>query len=306
MAGYIIAFDIGGTAIKAGVVDAHLFLLDETLATYPSKSDQDADTIIDNIFSIMLDQWGKIRHENGYIQGIGFGFPGPFNYQKGISYIKGLGKYEAIYGFDIATAIHKRLDSSPIIRSDDFKIAFENDAAVFTLGEYEHLKAEGCNRLMGITLGTGCGSSFINQGKIVRGILGVPESGEIFNQSFKESIIDDYISRRGILGIAKDHGMNTGLMMDVADLAALANQGDPKARNVFTEFGMLLGEALKPYMMQFSPEIIVFGGQISMGFELYRSSFMAAIQPCSPRIRISKDLSRSALIGIADVILKNH
>ncbi|HEX2954163.1 MAG TPA: ROK family protein [Bacillota bacterium] len=305
MMGYIIAFDIGGTAIKSGIIDTRLLLRDETLATYPSESDRDADTIINNIDSIILDQWEKVRHENGSLQGIGFGFPGPFNYEQGISYIKGLGKYEAIYGLDIATPIKKYLNTTDIPLSDDFTIVFENDAAAFTLGEYEHLKAVGCDRLMGITLGTGCGSSFISQGKIVRGMFGVPESGEIFNQPFRESIIDDYISRRGILGLAAKHGMDTA-RVDVADVAVLAKNGAKEAQDVFDDFGKLLGEALIPYIKQFAPDIIVFGGQISKSFDLFGRGFQETLYHCAPRIKISQDLSRSALIGVANVVLRSR
>jgi glucokinase len=303
MPNYIIAFDIGGTTIKAGVVDTHLSLLDEVWMTYPSKSDQDADTIINNIVLIIMEQWKRIRDKQGCVQGIGFGFPGPFNYKAGISYIKGLGKYEAIYGYDIATPIKSRLNDGNLILTDDFAIVFENDAAVFTLGEYEHLSTSGCNRLMGITLGTGCGASFIDRGEIIKGKMGVPESGEIFNQPFLEGIIDDYISKRGILRIAAGRGFDPALC-DVAELAALAKEGNKEARKVFDDFGNLLGAALKPYVTQFLPDRIVFGGQISKGFSLFQRQFFAALSPCEPKIVLSENLSKSALIGVARVVLQ--
>ena len=43
------------------------------------------------------------------VKGIGFAMPGPFDYVKGISYIKGVAKYENLYGVNVTGSIAKNL-----------------------------------------------------------------------------------------------------------------------------------------------------------------------------------------------------
>ena len=47
----------------------------------------------------------KVPSEN--VKGIGFAMPGPFDYVKGICYIRGVAKYENLYGINISEAIAK-------------------------------------------------------------------------------------------------------------------------------------------------------------------------------------------------------
>ena len=44
--------------------------------------------------------------------------PGPFDYVKGICYIRGVAKYENLYGFNITDAIASSLDVLMISSSD--------------------------------------------------------------------------------------------------------------------------------------------------------------------------------------------
>lgn len=299
MESYIISFDVGGTSIKAGVVDIKLELVDEAIETYPSEADQDTDAVIENIINIVKEQWKKIERLRGTVGGLGFGFPGPFDYQKGISYIRGINKYESIYGIDISSEIKKRLLADKSIKfSKGFKLLFENDAVVFALGEYLKGQGKDYERIMCLTLGTGCGSTFLNRGEIVRGEFDIPESGWIFNEALRDSTIDNWISRRGILRLAAKHGFDIE-KNDVKDLDILARAGDIEALEVFHEFGALLGEVLKEYILKFRPECIVLGGRISRAYDLFNTTMDKEISGFNIPVRISRDLSKSALIGAA-------
>ena len=56
-------------------------------------------------------------------------FPGPFDYAKGICLLRGLDKYDALYGVDLRRAFSRGSGIAP----ED--ILFTNDASAFALGE---------------------------------------------------------------------------------------------------------------------------------------------------------------------------
>ena len=117
--------------------------------------------------------------------------PGPFDYVKGICYIKGVAKYENLYGFNITDAISSHLNVP-----DGFLIRFMNDASSFAVGEAWAGSAIKAVRSLSITLGTGFGSAFIsNKIPIVDGPE-VPKIGCVYHLPYKDGIADDYFSTR--------------------------------------------------------------------------------------------------------------
>jgi glucokinase len=90
--------------------------------------------------------------------GVAFGFPGPFDYEAGICLIEGVEKYGALYGVNIRDAIRTRLDLG------DLPILFRNDAEAAVVGETRYGAGRNYPRVIGVTLGTGCGSAFLVDG----------------------------------------------------------------------------------------------------------------------------------------------
>ena len=50
-----------------------------------------------------------VRYLFKVLKELAFRMPGPFDYVKGISYIRGVAKYENLYGFNIADAVSDEL-----------------------------------------------------------------------------------------------------------------------------------------------------------------------------------------------------
>ena len=63
------------------------------------------------------------------VRGIGIAMPGPFDYDRGISLISGVNKYEQLYGVNIKEQLQQILGLGP-----GFPVYFENDAVCFGLG----------------------------------------------------------------------------------------------------------------------------------------------------------------------------
>ena len=191
--------------------------------------------------------------------------PGPFDYVKGISYIKGVAKYENLYGFNITNAISDTLDVP-----EDFLIRYMNDASAFAVGEAWAGSAAKVNRSLSITLGTGFGSAFIsNRIPIVDGPE-VPKLGCIYHIPYKDGIADDYFSTRWFM---KQYKSITGKELSgVKELSELA-EGDKIVRDLFMEFGDKCALFLAPYLKTFNAEILVIGGNISHAYRLFGDVF---------------------------------
>jgi glucokinase len=217
--------------------------------------------------------------------------PGPFDYVKGISYIRGVAKYENLYGINITDAI-----SNSLSVKDGFLIRFMNDASSFAVGEAWAGSAANFNRSLSITLGTGFGSAFIrNRIPIVDGPE-VPKLGCIYHLPFKDGIADDYFSTRGLLSRYKKlTGKGLG---GVKELAALA--GTEKAvTDLFIDFGENAGLFLAPWLNKFKAEILVIGGNISHAYNLFGDAFEIRLKKenCFCKVAISKLKEDAALLG---------
>ncbi len=277
MLDYVISIDVGGTTIHAATLSDGV-IHTKTITTYDSLANKDKHVIINHLKNIVEDQMKKIltlqNNETIKIKGVGIAFPGPADYNEGISYIKGLEKYDSLYKVNIKNELFNTISDNHFITkylSKKFSIHMGNDATLFAVGEFIKYKDKGFQKIACFTLGTGIGSTFICEGRVVKGEFGIPNSGFIYNAPFKQGIMEDYISKKGISNLALQHGFYSDT--NVKELAELANDGHIDAKKVFSDFGVWLAEAVHPFIESFKPEIIVFGGQISKSFKQFESSF---------------------------------
>jgi glucokinase len=94
-------------------------------------------------------------------QRVGAAVPGPFDYEQGICTIQGVGKLDALYGADLRMLIATAAGLHPNM------VRFLNDAQAFVLGEAFAGAARNEPRVIGLTLGTGLGSAFLDDGNLV-------------------------------------------------------------------------------------------------------------------------------------------
>src|SRR5690554_4472905 len=96
-----IALDVGGTSITASIVSSDgAFLV--PVRHYPAHSGESRKTILNNLVNIINWLIDEANNSNMALSGAGLGFPGPFDYENGISLMRGLQKYDTIYGINIA------------------------------------------------------------------------------------------------------------------------------------------------------------------------------------------------------------
>jgi glucokinase len=287
-----IGTDIGGSHISCAAIDlVSGKILRDTLTERSVDNQAQASEIIGTWTEALSGSLAKVPFEN--VKGIGFAMPGPFDYVKGISYIRGVAKYENLYGVNVTEAVAHNLGLN-----DSFLIRFMNDASAFAVGEAWAGSASEYKRSLSITLGTGFGSAFIsNRIPIVDGPE-VPKLGCIYHLPYKDGIADDYFSTRGLLSRYKKLTGNE--LSGVKELASLAANNKIVA-DLFTDFGDNAGMFLAPWLKTFKAEILVIGGNISHAYNLFDKVFEERLKKenCFCKIALSKLKEDAALIGSA-------
>ena len=107
-------------------------------------------------------------------RGIAMGFPGPFDYQSGVCLMKGLEKFDSLYGINVGEYLTRSL---PEVR---LPLRFGPDAEMAILGEARYGYFRRYARLIGITIGTGLGSGYVVGGSIVREGKQFPRNGQLY------------------------------------------------------------------------------------------------------------------------------
>jgi glucokinase len=205
------------------------------------------------------------------IRGWGVAVPGPFDYERGICTIEGVAKLDALHGVDL------KAELAGALRVDTLAFSFLNDADAFLLGEWWAGAARGHRAAMGVTLGTGLGSAFLRDDKLLSAGAGVPPDARLDLIPYRDAPVEDVISARGVTAAYRGSGGEGAV--DVAEIAARARRDDPAARAVFRAFGSALGEFLAPHVAAFEPTALVFGGGVARSWPLFSDDFRAACPP---------------------------
>lgn len=276
----VLVYDVGGSHISAAVCHRAGYRLDTVVrANLPEEQTSEA-------FIEVLHSLGLKAMEGAAIEGAEFAMPGPFDYEKGISWMKH--KMPYLYGVNVSEAL------APRFRWKPEQVRFLNDAAAYLLGEVGAGAARGIKRVVCFTLGTGVGSGFAVDGRVVTEGKGVPPGGEIWNVPYEGGIVEDQISTRAL---KKAYMQRKGQDREVASIAHYAIGGDPDAVAVFHEFGKTLGIAIKRLLTDFAPDVVVLGGGISRSAPLFLDAVKVELAGTQIEVRIAELGDNAPLAG---------
>lgn len=217
---------------------------------------------------------------------IGMAMPGPFNYDSGVSWIKGFHKYDALFGLNVKELLADRLG---ILPSD---ILLKNDAGCFLQGELFSGVAQGYDHVYGFTLGTGFGSAI--------GINGIAEDAGLWASPFGNGMAEDYFSTKWFI---KRYGQLADMYFsDVESIAKLVGR-DAAANKVFEEFSENIGTYFANLVGEHKPEMIVLGGNIVHASKLFFPALLKkiAVTYSSTVLKKSALGEEAALIGAASL-----
>jgi glucokinase len=222
-----IGADIGGSHISCAAVD---------LETHKFISGTGAQMQIDNKAgaSDILDGWAAALTETlssidmNHVAGIGFAMPGPFDYPKGIALFERVEKYESLYGVNVTEELGKRLGLD-----ENTPFRYINDATAFAIAEAWIGKASNHRKVLALTLGTGFGSAFINNGIPVLEGNTVPEMGCVWHIPYENGIANDYFSTPWFI---QNYFERSGKIVQGVKEIAERGENDPVALSLFKKY----------------------------------------------------------------------
>ncbi len=297
---YKVGIDIGGTNTKVGAVNKKGEIISKSnFKTQIFNSEID----FINVLSNHIINLSKNINEESKIKGIGIGAPN--------------GNY---YTGTIENAPNLRWGGNvPIVKILKTKfnvpIKLTNDANAAAMGEMLYGKAKGMNNFIMITLGTGLGSGFVVNGKLMLGhdgfagelghIIAVPD-GRLCGCG-RNGCLETYASATGIKTTVFEmlNVLNTESVLrnhkseeiDSKIIYKAAIQGDKIALNSFDFTAKILGEKLADIVAVFSPEaIFFFGGLAEAGDLLINATKKYMEKNIMPIFKNKVKLEQSGLI----------
>ena len=254
----VLGVDVGGTAIKAGIVGTG----GELLSTFHGPSPRTATELRDFVHSIL----GSSEHS---LRGIGVGCKGIINPEST--------RVECLPG-----ALHFLEGQllSEVIAQKELPVCAENDARTALIAEVLWGAARGVRNVVMLTLGTGVGGAVLVNGTILRGAAGaaghlghvtVETQGElcicgnygcletVFSSRAIESAYWSHLHRAAPTTLCVDDGR----LPDTEAIFRAAAAGDKCARYVVDRAQEYLTSALVSFLHTFDPDIFILGGNIA-------------------------------------------
>jgi glucokinase len=258
--GTVIGVDIGGTNIRAGLVNQNGELKGDTVS-FPTLGQEDLDAILGRITDAISLVVEKNNSRTEDLLGIGMGVTGPLDLKKGL--ILECPQLPTLHYFPLVEKITGHFG---------IPVTMNNDANAMILGESIFGSGKGSRTVLGFTLGTGLGCAIVMNQVLQTGAREL--SGEIWSSPYKEATIEDYVSGRGI----QDSYLHvSGRKLQAIEISKLATSGDTYAIRAFEEFGTALGFALAWTINLVDPDVVIIGGSISNSIELFFSPMMTML-----------------------------
>ena len=268
--------DVGGNGIKGAACPCGG--VPGPIREFPAHSDAPRSTLIAHFSGILRTLAGEQA-----VGRIAMAFPGPFDYARGIPRMRGLAKYESLYG----VALPEALEADGVSAGG---WAFINDVSAYALGACAALSPS--HRALAVCLGTGAGSAFLLNGTLCTAPAeGIPENGWIYALPFRESILDDYLSDRGIRALSRR-------MLGKECSPLELNQAQPLYDPVWHAFGQDLLDGLKPVLCAFRPTDLVMGGKISLAWERFGAPLGTYCASMGIRVRVAPNTSEHVIHGL--------
>lgn len=258
----VIGIDIGGTSTKYGFVsESGELSFEESIQTSKHRK-------VEDFISELCGKLLALQKEGNYdVLGIGVGAPDGNYYTGAIEHAPNL-RWK---GFIDLSGLFKKFFNLPV--------AVTNDANAAALGELIYGNGRGMKHFIMITLGTGLGSGFVVDGKIVYGhdgfagelghVTAIPDGRQC--ACGKRGCLETYVSAPGIkrtvfelLANENDPSVFRNISFNKLTSKMISDEafkGDKIALKAFDFTGKLLGLKLSDAVVHTSPEaIFLFGG----------------------------------------------
>ena len=290
----VLAFDVGGTSVKAAALDDSDTVLAET--RLPSRTGPAVLDVIEEAGHELLDALGPRR---GEVVGAGVVVPGIVDSAKGIC-LRSVNL--DVTDLDVAGAMGDRLG---------LPVRVDHDVAA--AGEAVRRAAPVAEDPFVVIIGTGIAAVTFVRGEAVRGVSG--QAGEFGHIVVRPDGPPCRCGRRGCLeavasaeAIRRTYELRTGSRIDGARDVVERLGTDPVAAEVWTEAVSALADGLVIVCALLAPGAILLGGGLSEAGEALTGEVEALMRARSvlttvPPVLVTALGSRAGLVGAAHLAL---
>lgn len=303
---YAIGVDVGGTQIRAAVVN-HQGEIIERVAL-PTPASEGPNAVLAQILKA-TQQLSKRAND----MPIGVASPGPLDTKRGVT----LG-LPTMVGFD-----HFRFGDH-LRETFGRKVLLTHDGMAAAVGEWKYGAARGCDDFVYVTVSTGIGGGVIAGGKILEGRKGmaahvghilIEMDGKLCNCG-RKGCWEAYASgpafekrTRAKLRTKPHSTLNEA--STAKEIFAAAAAGDAFANEMVDYEAQLLGVGIVSLLHAYDPALIVMGGGVSQNFERLKTGITQIIETTAMEafrdipLKRAHHLGDSGLLGAAAMAFEN-
>jgi glucokinase len=300
----VLAFDLGGTRIKAGIVRGATI---SSLLIEATNEGQDGTDVLAGLLRL-----GRRLGDEHDVAAVGMSVKGIVDAQRGVI-LDVKERLAGLIGRPLAAIIARELGRPVVV---------ENDARMYALGEWRHGAGRGRDNMVCLTLGTGVGSGVVVGGRLLRGPRGVGGilAGHVGVQ------IDGSVCTCGNMGCLEALIGTAGFLRLAAEALArdrapsalrhapltpqrifeAAAAGDAPAQALAQRFAIYLGAGIVTAIHAYDPDVVVLGGGVMHSFAPFLPDVQAYVDAHTwtvPRGRVRVVPAAlgdaAALIGVA-------
>lgn len=310
MSDLALAIDLGGTQVRAGLVDAFGRIVAQEVE--PTKATEGPGPVVDQIASLAT------RVMQGHaVKGVGMCAPGPLDTFTGrVSAVQTLQGFE---DFPLRDTLSDRLGLA---------VQVENDGIAGALAELWHGTGQGLSDFIYVTLSTGIGGGIVVQGRPLRGRRGM--AGHLGHMFFhrdwprhggaRMTCLEDWgagpaLTARATLLAAETSGsaLHDRALCQTIDPRVIfqaAALGDKLAQKLVDDEAELLGLGFASLIHILSPQAIILGGGMSQAFDQLApgitASLAAHVKPGFDGVALCRASlgTASSLIGAACLVFR--
>ncbi len=282
-----IGCDLGGTNLKAGIVDLNTgtVLLSRTL---PTMAQEGCEAVMEHMIDLIRSLINDGELPPSEIQGVGVSAPGTLDLERGkIVFLTNFpGQWR---DYPLRQTLHNALN---------LPVSILNDARAITYGEYSFGAGKGVDRMACYAIGTGLGGGLVLNGELVLGFQGT--AGELGHQTVEMNglrcgcgnygCLEVYTSGPAIASRA-EKAVRQGLTTKIATLvnydlnkitpkivAQAAEDGDEIALEIWESVGAYLGTGIANICVAFGPQRVVLAGGVAAAGNLLINPIKKTLQ----------------------------